>query len=192
MSEQDRQRWQRRHTEPRDASPRPTIRWVGRGGGALALDVACGQGRHTLALLELGYRVVAVDIARTALERLDRLLPRAARAFLVEADLDTWPFADEAFDLIVMFDFLDRTLLQRLRSSVKPGGLLLIDTFLHDRSGGARSGPSNPRYLLEPGELDRLFADWTILERERFEREGMRDAILARRPVAGTRPKTPS
>lgn len=170
---------------PRNALPRPTIGWVGPGRGALALDVACGQGRHTMALLEAGYRVVAADIARTALEWLDRRLPEAARAFLVEADLDTWPFADEAFDLIVMFDFLDRTLLRHIRSSVKPGGLLLIDTFLHDPSSDtSRSGPSNPDYLLRAGELDRLFANWTVLERKTFRCEGMRDAILARRPAA--------
>jgi len=177
--------------DPRSAPPRTTIDWVGRGDGALALDVACGQGRHTLALLELGYRVVAADIARAALDWLDHRLPQAAQAFLVEADLDTWPFADEAFDLIVVFDFLDRALLRHIQSSVKPGGLLLIDTFLRDPSGNARQGPTNPRYLLRPGELDQLLASWTVLERETFHREGMRDAILARRPVAETRPETP-
>ncbi len=181
MSEADRQRWQQRHREPREAPPRPTVGWLGRSRG-VALDVACGQGRHTLALLELGYHVVGVDIARTALERLRARLPREAPVLLVEGDLDMWPFARDALDVVVMIDFLDRSVIEHVRSSVRPGGRVLVDTFLYDPAAPTTKGPSNPDYRLRIGELDEMFADWTVLERATFPGDGPRDAILARRP----------
>ncbi len=53
------------------------------------LDLACGNGRHTLPALRLGHRVVAIDVANGLLRRLRGRLEeekRLARALLVEAD----------------------------------------------------------------------------------------------------------
>ncbi len=103
------------------------------------------------------------------------------RVLLVQADADAWPFAGGKFDLVVVVDFFERNILGALKACLRPGGLLLLDTFLGPASKGG-CGPRNPRYRLEQGELDRTFSNWQVLRRHTFGGEPARDAILARKP----------
>jgi SAM-dependent methyltransferase len=184
MSQRDRERWEAKYEKPQSlGAPQPSLAWIARvTGNARALDIACGRGRHSLALTDLGYRVVAVDIARGALQRLAATGPPAIVP--VQADLDDWPFAPACFDLIVQVDFLDRSLFAPMRKSLRPGGLLLIDTFKQTAPAPDRFGPGNPAFRLEPGELERTFGDWEILkqsEQNADAEHASRAAILVRR-----------
>ena len=129
--------------------PSPWVqRWVGwiRPGGAI-LDVACGSGRHARLLAHLGVEVDAVD-------RDARLFPQPpAGVALLEADIEAgpWPYAGRLFDGIVVTNYLHRPLLPVLAASLEHGGLLVYETFAQ---GNERFGkPSNPAFLLAPGEL---------------------------------------
>ncbi len=132
-----------------DIAPSPWIRrWVGfvRPGGAI-LDVACGGGRHARWLAQLGFEVDAVD-RDVSLFR-DPPLGLA----LLEADLEAgpWPYAGRCFDAVVATNYLHRPLLATLVEALEPGGVLLYETFAR---GNERFGkPSNPDFLLAPGEL---------------------------------------
>jgi SAM-dependent methyltransferase len=132
-----------------DLPPSPWVqRWVGwlRPGGAI-LDLACGSGRHARLLARLGFEVDAVDRAP---ELFERPPPRVA---LLGADLESgpWPYEGRRFDGIVVTNYLHRPLLPVLAASLERGGLLLYETFAR---GNERFGkPSNPAFLLEPGEL---------------------------------------
>lgn len=184
MSKVDREHWERKHRSPSDAAPRATVEWIpaARSNARLALDVACGQGRHARVLLEAGYDVIGVDIARAALSAARRQCQGARRKFIaLQADLDLWPFRDEHFDLIVQFDFLDRRLFDSIKDSTRRGGLVLVDTF---RAGSALGGhrPGNPDFLLRDGELERLFAGWDVLAAATVDTPVPRAAMLARRP----------
>ena len=123
-------------------------RWAGaiRPGGAV-LDLAAGSGRHSRLLARLGFEVDAVD-------RDGRLFADPpAGVTLLEADLETgpWPYAGRRFDAIVVTNYLHRPLMARLVDSLEPGGLLVYETFAR---GNERFGkPSNPDFLLAPGEL---------------------------------------
>lgn len=66
----------------------------------LTLDVACGEGRVTRALQELGYRCVGLDAAEALVEAAVRH-PAAAPA--VVADAEALPFGDGAAQLVVAF-----------------------------------------------------------------------------------------
>jgi SAM-dependent methyltransferase len=124
------------------------MRWATliRPGGAV-LDLACGPGRHARALARLGFEVSAVD--------------RDASLFadpppgvdLLQADLEggPWPYPGARFDGIVVTNYLHRPLLPILIQSLEPGGVLVYETFAR---GNERFGkPSNPAFLLGPGEL---------------------------------------
>jgi SAM-dependent methyltransferase len=123
-------------------------RWVGwiRPGGAV-LDVACGSGRHSRLLARLGFEVDAVD-------RDPGLFAQApAQVALLGADIEAgpWPYAGRRFDAIVVTNYLHRPLLPVLVDSLERGGLLVYETFAR---GNERFGkPSNPEFLLAPGEL---------------------------------------
>lgn len=115
----------------------------------LVLDLAAGSGRHTHFLRETGHTVVAVDRDVTALVAL--VDPRVE---IVAADLEggaAWPLAERRFAGIVVTNYLHRPLLPHLIRSLAPGGVLIYETFA---AGNERFGkPSNPAFLLAPGEL---------------------------------------
>jgi SAM-dependent methyltransferase len=179
MSEDDRTRWEAKHAQAAGERARPlaSLAWPPRAAlDGLALDLACGRGRHCRPLVELGYRVVAVDIAANALRRLYGEYTRA-EVVAVQADLDAWPFAAAVFDLVLQTDFLDRRLFPALKASVRSGGLALVDTFCGDWTG---VGPECSDYRLVPGELRAVFADWEVVRSEAYAPG--REAMLARKP----------
>jgi SAM-dependent methyltransferase len=115
--------------------------------GGTVLDVACGAGRHARWLARLGFEVSAVD--RDA----SLFADPPAGVELIEADLESgpWPYPGAAFDAIVVTNYLHRPLLPTLVGSLEPGGVLVYETFAR---GNERFGkPSNPDFLLAPGEL---------------------------------------
>lgn len=124
--------------------------------GGTVLDLACGTGRHTRLMLALGYRVVAVDkyVAGIA-----SLLGTENLEF-IEADLETgepWPLADRVFDAVIVTNYLYRPLFADLGKAVAKEGMLIYETFAY---GNERFGrPSNPDFLLKPGELLTAFSD---------------------------------
>ncbi|HEY4021784.1 MAG TPA: class I SAM-dependent methyltransferase [Pseudonocardiaceae bacterium] len=63
-----------------------------------ALDAACGTGRHSRRLVELGHRVTGVDLTPEMLAIAEKSVPAAD--FRV-ADLLALPFEDASFDLVV-------------------------------------------------------------------------------------------
>ncbi len=181
MSSEDRIRWEEKHRRESALSPRasvlalpPPVREE-----ALALDFACGQGRHSAALARAGYRVVAMDVAMAALRRVHAAFG-GDRVFPVQGDADTWPFASGSFDLVVQVDFLDRRLFAALRSALRKDGLLFIDTFL-DRGRPNAEGPANPDFLLRRGELPEAFDDFVIERYDETDGDSARATMLARK-----------
>ena len=115
--------------------------------GGVVLDVACGGGRHARLLARLGFEVQAVDRAP------ELFADPPAGVSLLGADLERgpWPFEGRRFDGIVVTNYLHRPLLPILAASLERGGVLVYETFAR---GNERFGkPSNPAFLLTPGEL---------------------------------------
>ena len=118
------------------------------------LDLACGSGRHTRLLLERGYQVLAVDRNVVALAGLQGL-PGVTTAEL-ELEGSDWPLAGQSFAGIVVTNYLWRPRLNDLLALLAPGGVLIYETFM---LGNAAYGkPSNPDFLLRPGELREIAA----------------------------------
>ena len=138
--------------------------------GARVLDLACGEGRHSLAAAALGARVTA--IARDAI-KLATARGRAGVSGLSidwqEQDLEgEWPELG-VFDAVLVFNYLDRANMPRILQLVAPGGLLFMETFL-EAQREAGWGPTSSAHLLRPGELGRLVAPLTVLHgREALE-----------------------
>lgn len=153
------------------------------------LDLACGRGRHARLLAGWGLPVVALDRDRVALAE----LAAAARAggmpiAPLRADAEApcgLPLRPERFSAVLVTRFLHRPLAPVLAALLRPGGLLVYETFtIHNRD--LDRGPRNPAFLLEPGELPRLFPGLEVVA----SREGLRTgpcrewvaSLAARRP----------
>ena len=153
-------------------------------------DLACGRGRHALAAAELGARVVAIDRSRDALRELgERAGSRALAIQRLRADLEATraiPLRPGSCGAVLVFRFLSRPLAPAIVECLAPGGLLLYETFtVHQRDAGY--GPRNPAFLLEPGELRRLFAELEVLSCSEGWTEDPRPEALAR--LAARRPR---
>jgi SAM-dependent methyltransferase len=113
------------------------------------LDLACGQGRHARYLAGMGYRVEAVDRDSASLAGLAGVAGITTRC----ADLEgaPWPYPAGCFDGIVVSNYLHRPLVADLLAALRPGGVLVYETFA---LGNEKLGrPSNPEFLLRPNEL---------------------------------------
>ena len=137
--------------------------------GKQALDLACGSGRHTIFLDKKGFNVDAVDISPVALKQLAKH-SNPDHVTLVEADLDNFELRSEAYDLIINTNYLDRKLIQRAKTALKPGGIFILETYVVDEGNEKKS--ANPDYLLQEGELYSLFSDnFVMLEHKAFWNE---------------------
>jgi len=146
-----------------------------------ALDIAAGEGRNAVFLAEHGLAVDAVDISRVALNRARKLArARGVRIRTIVADLDRYPIPGDFYDLIIDFNFLDRRLISGIKKGLKSGGIIMFETYLAGQRSFGLDRPSNPKYLLEPNELLRLFRDFRIL----FFREGVFKEGGSRRAIA--------
>jgi len=156
----------------------------------LILDLASGRGRHARAMASGGLGVVAVDRNRESLGELARAATRDGTPIAcVRADLENRfepPFRPESFGAILVFRYLHRPLMPWIEGALRPGGLLLYETFTtQQRSLGW--GPRRAEFLLEPGELPRLFPE---LEIDAYEEGPSQDAksphtarLVAHRPA---------
>lgn len=145
--------------------------------GGEVLDFACGGGRHAAWLAEQGFRIEAVDRDVGALASLATIPGVQGR----EADLENgpWPYRGRQFDGIVVTNYLFRPRLAALLECIVPGGVLIYETFM---LGNERHGkPSNPDFLLRPGELlDRLHDGYLIVAFEQGEVALPRPAVIQR------------
>jgi hypothetical protein len=139
------------------------------------LDLAAGTGRHTRLLLEMGLAVTAVD------RDIEPLRPFAGGRCEVRAvDFETeepWRLGD-GYDGIVVTNYLHRPLFLSITSALAAGGALIYETFA---IGNERLGrPSNPDFLLRPGELLDAFAPLTVIAFEQGEVAMPRPAVIQR------------
>lgn len=128
--------------------------------GSRVLDVACGSGRHVRWFAERGCHVTGVD--RDA----GLLAPLEALAQTVVADLEnaSWPLAGRRFDAVVVTNYLWRPLWPDLIASLDERGVLIYETFARGQETVGR--PSNPEFLLRPGELLQAAAGLRIVAYE--------------------------
>ena len=150
------------------------------------LDIACGRGRNALPMAELGYAVTALDASSQGLKQLnDEAHRRGLAITTMPQDLEQTPqLPREAFDVVLQFFYLQRSLFDAVRQAVRPGGVVVARTF--SRAGNFTGGPGNPDYVLEVGEFLTLFKGWEILLHEEGLDEGERGGglagIVARKP----------
>lgn len=156
--------------------------------GTRVLDLACGTGRHALAAAELGAAVTAVDADAGKLKTGRRAADqRKVSVDWVQADLERYPLPESGYDLVMVFNYLDRHRMSEMLRAVRPGGHLLAETFL-DSQRDLGWGPKSDEHLLRSGELASLVRPLEVVQaREALDFHGGRPvsvaSILAQRVV---------
>jgi len=153
MAQEDKERWNNKHQK--NMMPQEPIKlikdYAHLSTGKYALDIACGNGRHSKYLVSLGFKVDALDISSVVIEQLEK----EAHINAKEVDFDTYTLEKNKYNLIVCTYFLERKLFPQMIESLKPNGIILMETFLHDE--GNERVLSNPKFRLNKGELETFF-----------------------------------
>ncbi len=148
-----------------------------------ALDVAMGRGRNAVYLAKVGFQVEGVDASREATEEALAHARKEGVSIQVRVeDLEKIPYFEEgAYDLVICFNYLQRSLMPQMKNWVKPGGMLVYETFIVDQSQFGK--PRNPDHLLRHNELLNTFRDFRVLRYREGVVEGMKAvaSIVARK-----------
>ena len=153
------------------------------------VDLACGKGRHINAVRKRGYeasfKITAVDANHQILEKLTAGLEGRKEITAVCLDLERTGLVlaealdDRLFDLVLVTNYLYRPVLGQIFDLVRPGGLLLYETF--GKGNEIFGRPSNPDFLLRDGELASALPDSFSMRHQFF---GQRKDIYPDRPPA--------
>lgn len=100
----------------------------------ILLDLGCGEGRNSIYLSRIGYRVIGLDLSSKALKVLmANLFEEEVRGTGITGDARNLPFKSESVDGVLahhLFDHLDQSAFQQAQAEVlrilKPGGVLLL------------------------------------------------------------------
>lgn len=128
------------------------------------LDLACGNGHNGLYLAGLGAEVVFCDRDAQALENVRRYardLGLRVTTWQVDLEAGVNSLPAEAYGGIIVFRYLHRPLFGPIRRALKPGGLLAYETYTAAQSRFGK--PTNPNFLLRPGELVEEFTGFEII-----------------------------
>lgn len=169
--------------------------------GMAALAIADGEGRNGVWLAERGLKVTTTDIAPRAVDKALALAQR--RGVTIDArlaDLVTWTWPEAAFDVVVgvFIQFAPPTererMFTRMKSALKPGGLILLQGYRPEQIAYGTGGPSQVENLYTDTLLRGAFGDFDILHLESHDDEiaegeghAGRSALIdlvARRPEA--------
>lgn len=146
------------------------------------LDVAAGRGQNALYLASLGFSVNAVDRDQQALYELTDLATQrqltnvGIQAIdLEQEDAPTVAGVNEQYndlyDNVVVFFYLYRPLFPVLIKALKPGGVLIYETFLIDNHFHYQH-PRRKEFCLEHNELLRLTQGLRVLHYAEGQHEG--------------------
>ena len=95
--------------------------------------------------------VDAVDISKVAT---DQLTGRHPNINVICKDLDTWDIPPDCYELIVNIRFLDRRLFPMIQGGLKPGGILIFESFMDGKKD---------KYCLKKNELLRAFQSLRVV-----------------------------
>lgn len=128
-----------------------------------ALDISTGQGRNAVFLAIKGWDVTAVDISDEGLKIATRNAERAGvNIHTVLKSNNAFDFGTATWDLIVMMyapvPLTSSSYVKRISDSLRPGGLIVIESFASDATAHGRRPVD-----IDPAELQRTFADFRVL-----------------------------
>ncbi len=140
-----------------------------RAGSTLVLEIGCGHGDDTAVLTSAGLNVHAFDLSPIAVSATKMRVPSAN----VERRDTREPFPDLARELGAVVASLSlhyfswsetQTLVKRIRSTLRPGGILLCRlNSTQDHNFGASGHPEiEPNFFLVKGETKRFFDEASV------------------------------
>ena len=122
-----------------------------------------GGGRNSVYLASQGFQVEGVDNSQEAINSALKLAKEKnveITAHLVDLEKDLF-IEEESYDVIICFNFLQRSLIPRMKKGLHPNGIIVYETYIIEQARFGR--PTNPDYLLKHNELLDFFREFRCL-----------------------------
>lgn len=130
------------------------------------LDLACGKGQNGLYLRQRGINTLFADINQTALDTL-MTEHNINEVNCWQADFedtsqnDVIKLSQLQLQGMMVFRYLHRALFTAIKQAIKPGGIVIYETFTEKNKQFGR--PNRAAFLLKSEELKAIFSDWEII-----------------------------
>lgn len=154
--------------------------------GASVLDMGMGEGRNAVFLAQKGYKVTGIDISSVAVQKALALSKEfGVQINTIVASLNKYKIQEGAFDAIVCFYYVDRSLIEKMKSWLKPGGIIIYEAYTTEQiKNDKKMSHETPfHFYLKPQELFKLFSDMRVLKFEEpiHEKEYRSSVILKKK-----------
>jgi len=146
-----------------------------------ALDVAMGEGRNGVYLARQGFDVTGLDISEKGLEKAQALAAKHNVTIKTKVvDLENVKLEANSYDLILCTYFMDRGLYEKFYDALKPGGMVLVETYNVDY---LKYRQFNAKWALKTNELLDIFKKMRVLRYQDYDdaREAY-SSIIAQKP----------
>ena len=132
-----------------------------------ALDLAMGEGRNGVYLATQGFDVLGLDISPAGLNKANQLAEHHNVKIKTQVvDLERYQLKKNFYDVILCTYYMQRDLFKQIKDSLKPGGMVLIETYNTDYLQYARFPK---KYLLEHNELLEIFKEFKIIRYQAYD-----------------------
>lgn len=147
------------------------------------LDMGMGEGRNAVFLAQKGYKVTGIDISSVAVKKAYLLAQEfGVKIKGVVASLKEYKIQPNSFDAIVCFYYVDKSLVEKIKTWLKPGGVLIYEAYtVREKAKKKRQSSDDENYLREQ-ELLRLFSGMRVLKYEEpLHEKEFRSSIILRK-----------
>jgi SAM-dependent methyltransferase len=131
------------------------------------LDMGMGEGRNAVFLAQKGYKVTGVDISSVAVKKAYSLAQEfGVKIKGVVASLPDYKIPPQSFDAIICFYYVDRSLVEKIRSWLRPGGILIYEAHTIREKQNRKGDRLDEDDYLKEQELLKLFPGMRVLKYE--------------------------
>lgn len=145
------------------------------------LDLAMGEGRNGVYLATQGFDVLGLDISEKGLEKAHNLAKKNKTTIETKVvDLENYQLQPNSYDVIVCTYYMDRNLYKQFESALKPGGMIVVETYNVDYLKYTRF---SRKWALDTNELLDIFKGLRVIRYQDFD-DGLEaySSIIAQKP----------
>jgi len=145
------------------------------------LDIAMGEGRNGVYLATQGFEVLGLDISAKGLEKAHKLAAKHNTTIETKVvDLETFKLQPNSYDVILCSYYMQRDLFKQFQSALKPGGMIVVETYNVDYLKYARF---SKKWALATNELLDIFKGLRVIRYQDYD-DGKEaySSIIAQKP----------
>ena len=140
-----------------------------------------GEGRNGVYLATQGFNVIGLDISEKGLEKAHRLAKKNNVTIKTRVvDLESFQIEPNTYDVILCSYYMQKDLFKQFQSGLKPGGMIVVETYNVDYLNYARF---SRQWALKTNELLDIFKSLRVIRYQDYD-DGKEaySSIIAQKP----------